>query len=195
MPHRTCVFPFEFNNVIYNNCTREGSEPPDCIPWCSTSVNEKGQHIGELENWRNCTTLCTAERMQAANAPETTTAIQPTKTTTTTKTRKPKTTARAIPTQSILNSSTPNTEDSIILKLTSSNDLSQVLNPGSSGKNIITVFVTGCAPGTDQNYIHPGRKKRETASFGIIQILLNDISVQNIYRLFLLLLNNWNVIL
>ena len=58
IPNALCIFPFEFNGITYHQCTTAGNEEGDITPWCSTSVDDYGVHIGEGENWGNCGPDC-----------------------------------------------------------------------------------------------------------------------------------------
>ena len=52
---KSCVFPFRYRGVVYNNCTDVDDAP---VPWCSTKTNGDGQHIGGDGNWGECTKGC-----------------------------------------------------------------------------------------------------------------------------------------
>ena len=49
-----CVFPFIYGGKSYDKCTTEGHDQP----WCSTKVDEEGNHIGGRGNWGNCNETC-----------------------------------------------------------------------------------------------------------------------------------------
>ena len=72
-----CVFPFTFMGVEHMGCTTIDG---DQNPWCSTLVDENGEHVtgGEVPNWEYCGSECPTV------APPTTTTPPPTTTTTTT---------------------------------------------------------------------------------------------------------------
>ena len=53
-----CVFPFKFSGVVYNTCTNADKQLTNNLPWCSTKVNETGNHIGGKGNWGNCDETC-----------------------------------------------------------------------------------------------------------------------------------------
>ena len=50
-PNLPCVFPFEFEGTTYHSCSWE-----DGTRWCSTKVDENGQHL--KGNWGNCESNC-----------------------------------------------------------------------------------------------------------------------------------------
>ena len=54
-PNADCVFPFEFNGVIYKSCKHDLS---DNTRWCSTKVDANGTHISNEDNWGNCDENC-----------------------------------------------------------------------------------------------------------------------------------------
>ena len=56
--NKQCVFPFEFRGVTYNECTFELNEFWEPDPWCSTSTDHIGDHVGERGNWGFCSTDC-----------------------------------------------------------------------------------------------------------------------------------------
>ena len=51
-----CVFPFQLNGNVYNTCTNELSQFTNNKTWCSTKVDETGEHISG--NWRSCNENC-----------------------------------------------------------------------------------------------------------------------------------------
>ena len=56
--NKPCVFPFKFRGLTYNNCTTADNAPEDKNAWCSTKVDEFGNHVGEQGNWGICETRC-----------------------------------------------------------------------------------------------------------------------------------------
>merc|ERR1712079_849090 len=38
-----CVFPFKYNGVTYNTCTRDGEDKE----WCATGPNADGEYVGD----------------------------------------------------------------------------------------------------------------------------------------------------
>ena len=42
-PNKSCIFPFKFNGVLYNECTWTSAHFTDLKPWCSTFVDETGE--------------------------------------------------------------------------------------------------------------------------------------------------------
>ena len=54
-PNTKCIFPFIFNRQSINTCTKiDGSD----IAWCSTLVDDNGNHVGEQGKWGNCGPGC-----------------------------------------------------------------------------------------------------------------------------------------
>ena len=51
--NHTCIFPFVFNDITYNECTHD----EDGF-WCSTKVDSNGNHIGKQGNWGICGQKC-----------------------------------------------------------------------------------------------------------------------------------------
>lgn len=49
-----CKIPFIYKGKRYNGCTLEDSS--NKRPWCSLSVDEKGEHIGG--RWGDCVSSC-----------------------------------------------------------------------------------------------------------------------------------------
>ena len=54
--NKSCVFPFRFRDTVYTECTdvsdREGKF------WCSTKVDNNGNHIGQQGNYGFCDERC-----------------------------------------------------------------------------------------------------------------------------------------
>ena len=48
---KACIFPFKFNNRLYNNCTTADGDPKS---WCATSVNGDGV----MTSWGYCDSNC-----------------------------------------------------------------------------------------------------------------------------------------
>ena len=58
-PNKLCIFPFKFRGITYNSCTTNGNDPGDTNAWCSTKVDDSGEHVGDGQgNWGNCETKC-----------------------------------------------------------------------------------------------------------------------------------------
>ena len=55
--NESCIFPFTYKGKVYNSCTLDGDSSQGA--WCSTSVDEFGNHVGG-SHWgicgRNCPT-------------------------------------------------------------------------------------------------------------------------------------------
>jgi len=51
-----CQFPFIYKGVTRNGCITEAD--PDNRLWCSTGVDEDGQHIVNGQNWAHCSDSC-----------------------------------------------------------------------------------------------------------------------------------------
>ena len=56
--HQPCIFPFQFNGVLYNECTWTSAHLTEHKPWCSTFVDESGHHVGGQGKWGNCGPGC-----------------------------------------------------------------------------------------------------------------------------------------
>ena len=56
--HKPCIFPFKFNDVVYNQCTWVSADLTEHKPWCSTEVDETGEHKGGRGKWGNCGPGC-----------------------------------------------------------------------------------------------------------------------------------------
>ena len=53
---KECVFPFTFNNFTYNGCPTDPTDETKTKRWCSTKVDETGNHI--TDNWGYCIKGC-----------------------------------------------------------------------------------------------------------------------------------------
>ena len=51
-----CVFPFKFRGEIHNECNWDGDSSNGA--WCSTLIDDSGQHVGGKGNWGNCGSKC-----------------------------------------------------------------------------------------------------------------------------------------
>ena len=51
-----CVFPFIFDNKRYHSCIYHSST--DGKPWCSTKVDDNGEHISKQGFWGHCSSSC-----------------------------------------------------------------------------------------------------------------------------------------
>ena len=51
----SCVFPFNYMDTTINTCTTiDGDERP----WCSTQVDENGDHVANVGAWGYCDASC-----------------------------------------------------------------------------------------------------------------------------------------
>ena len=48
-----CIFPFRWNETIHENCIWDRN-----AAWCSTMVDNKGQHVAGKEKWGYCGQNC-----------------------------------------------------------------------------------------------------------------------------------------
>ena len=55
-PNKPCIFPFKFDGITWNTCTNV--DDPSAPFWCSTKVDDEGNHIGGQGNWGNCASNC-----------------------------------------------------------------------------------------------------------------------------------------
>ncbi len=53
---KPCIFPFTYEGVTYNNCTIVND--PDDKPWCSTNLDEDGNHVVSGRYWGHCDQDC-----------------------------------------------------------------------------------------------------------------------------------------
>ena len=57
-PNASCIFPFELKGITYHQCTTtEGA----ITPWCSTLIDDSGEHIGDAGNWGYCGPECSLD--------------------------------------------------------------------------------------------------------------------------------------
>lgn len=52
-PNLPCLFPFNYKGNKYTECTKMGNNN---VPWCSTKVDSKRNHVSG--NWGNCSPRC-----------------------------------------------------------------------------------------------------------------------------------------
>lgn len=53
MSNVPCVFPFKFNDAIYNECLKDTEGF-----WCSTEVDKEGWHCAGSGKWGSCGPGC-----------------------------------------------------------------------------------------------------------------------------------------
>ena len=56
-----CIFPFKYKGVTHNACTKHGIEDTEYDPWCSTKVDNNGDHIEGGGYWGDCSEECPNE--------------------------------------------------------------------------------------------------------------------------------------
>ena len=57
-PEKECVFPFTLNNFTFNGCPALPTNETNTKRWCSTKVDDTGNHITGGDNWGYCTVGC-----------------------------------------------------------------------------------------------------------------------------------------
>ena len=57
-PNVSCIFPFNYDGVIYTSCIWEDAQYTDYKPWCSTLVDKAGHHVTRQSKWGNCGPDC-----------------------------------------------------------------------------------------------------------------------------------------
>ena len=59
-PGKPCIFPFKSDKtgITYNTCTTDGNDPSDLKAWCSTQVNDSGEHVSGIGKWGYCEQKC-----------------------------------------------------------------------------------------------------------------------------------------
>ena len=55
-PDQSCIFPFKFQDKIYNACPFDPDDPSQT--WCSTKVDNDGNHVVGQKQWGHCSALC-----------------------------------------------------------------------------------------------------------------------------------------
>ena len=60
-PNAPCVLPFKFKNFTYHQCTTADNAEGDITPWCSTLIDDSGEHIGDAGNWGYCGPDCSLD--------------------------------------------------------------------------------------------------------------------------------------
>ncbi len=53
---KPCIFPFKFNGETYNKCT-DVNDPDDRL-WCSTKIDDSGNHVQSGGFWGHCGQDC-----------------------------------------------------------------------------------------------------------------------------------------
>ena len=55
-PFAPCIFPFSYNGIIHWGCPKD---PDDSRKrWCSTLVDNSGQHVSGQNQWGHCSITC-----------------------------------------------------------------------------------------------------------------------------------------
>ena len=57
-PGKSCVFPFIAGGVTFTECTLAGNSDDDPNHWCSTLIDESGNHVGGQGKWGHCAPEC-----------------------------------------------------------------------------------------------------------------------------------------
>ena len=55
-PNQKCILPFSFNGVTYQNCPKDPDD--SSLNWCSTKVDQNGQHITGIGAYGYCSNGC-----------------------------------------------------------------------------------------------------------------------------------------
>ena len=55
-PDQSCIFPFKFQDKIYNECPFDPDDPSKT--WCSTKVDNNGNHVVGQKKWGHCSASC-----------------------------------------------------------------------------------------------------------------------------------------
>ena len=56
-PNKPCIFPLKFNGGTHYACIWDPMDS-SAAAWCSTKVDDQGNHIGGQGNWGNCGSDC-----------------------------------------------------------------------------------------------------------------------------------------
>ena len=57
-PNKPCIFPFKYNGGTYYACTLDNAHFTENKPWCSTLVDNQGNHINGQGKWGSCGSNC-----------------------------------------------------------------------------------------------------------------------------------------
>ena len=63
---KPCIFPFKFSGQTFTQCTTV--KDPDDKPWCSTKVNENGNHVTSGGYWGHCGQDCDEDQPEVQKA-------------------------------------------------------------------------------------------------------------------------------
>ena len=64
---KPCILPFRHNGETYNNCTEVSD--PEKKPWCSTKVDQLGNHVRSGGYWGHCNEDCNKNVQQQTELP------------------------------------------------------------------------------------------------------------------------------
>jgi hypothetical protein len=59
-----CIFPFKYQDILFNECTTLND--PDGKFWCSTKVDESGNHVVGQGEWGYCDPDCETEKPETS---------------------------------------------------------------------------------------------------------------------------------
>ena len=62
--NKPCIFPFRHDGVTHNTCTLASTS--DNKPWCSTLVDDSGNHVKGQGNFGDCGPECPTENGESA---------------------------------------------------------------------------------------------------------------------------------
>ena len=57
-PNKPCQFPFKYKSITYNQCTIDGNEENETSAWCSTKVDDSGNHVAGQGKYGFCEPKC-----------------------------------------------------------------------------------------------------------------------------------------
>ena len=57
-PNKSCQFPFKYDGITYNQCTTDGNEENETLAWCSTKVDNSGNHVAGQGKYGFCEPKC-----------------------------------------------------------------------------------------------------------------------------------------
>ena len=131
-----CVFPLIYSGVKYEECTTVNNES---IPWCSTLVDDKDNHI--QDNWGNCSQNCSTTITTTSTTTTTTITTTSTFTTTTittsTSTPTTATTTTTTPTTTTSTGTTTSTTTTTTSTISTTSKVTTTLNATKSGKSFV----------------------------------------------------------